>query len=236
MQQHESYARLNCQYSLSLAAGLPSYSRVEGGTDAIIPQTFGENPAAATTGSYPRPTGGNGGGGSTVVVVAGKLPLKFIILIVVGVLVVGGGILVCLCGCVAGCSIGIKEAITGKKPEVEEVPPEDLAPQAQKGEEEEALGTGASVARTGGLTYPTMAEHQPYVTYAPPSLPPPPPPEAAAVVQDDGLRYLFLDTPPDATRQSTPLTITETTAPLTLIPVYGNLPSPAVPRYSRLSV
>lgn len=103
-----------------------TFAVIEGGADASISQGFGIDPSSTTTGSYPRPTSGTGGGsggsgdgdgGSTVVVVVGKLPVKIIIIIVVAALVVGGGILFCFFGCIAACCVGVKESITGKKPE-----------------------------------------------------------------------------------------------------------------------
>ncbi|KAH7052595.1 hypothetical protein BKA57DRAFT_276868 [Linnemannia elongata] len=138
MQKSDFNVKTNLQFSMTLTPGA-TFAAIEGGADASISEGFGIDPSSTTTGSYPRPTGGTDGGsggsgggdGGSIVVVVGKLPVKIIIIIVVAVLVVGGGILFCFFGCIAAFCLGIKESITGKKPEnrageaaVVEVPPD----------------------------------------------------------------------------------------------------------------
>ncbi|KAF9906127.1 hypothetical protein EC991_000923 [Linnemannia zychae] len=173
MQKYESSVKSNLLFSMALSG--PTFAVIEGGVDASIPEKFGIDPSKTTTGSYPNPTsgggsggGGSGGGGSTVVVVPGKLSVKIIIVIVVAALLVVGGLLAFFCGCLGGCCLGLKRAITGNKPEdkpaVVEVQP-DWA-QGQKAEE-------ATVATTGAQTYPVLNEHhQSYAYNAPLPLPP----------------------------------------------------------------
>ncbi|KAG0044258.1 hypothetical protein BGZ89_006127 [Linnemannia elongata] len=138
MQKSDFNVKTNLQFSMTLTPGA-TFAAIEGGANASISEGFGIDPSSTTTGSYPRPTGGTDGGsggsgggdGGSIVVVVGKLPVKIIIIIVVAVFVVGGGILFCFFGCIAAFCLGIKESITGKKPEsrageaaVVEVPPD----------------------------------------------------------------------------------------------------------------
>ncbi|KAK3834770.1 MAG: hypothetical protein JOS17DRAFT_737710 [Linnemannia elongata] len=196
MQKSDSYIKTSLQFSMVLTPGA-TFAVIEGGADASISQGFGIDPSSTTTGSYPRPTGGTGGGsggsgggdgGSAVVVVAGKLPVKIIIIIVVAVLIVGGGILFCFFGCIAACCLGVKESITGKKPQdrageaaVVEVQPDWT--QGHKAEE-----AGVVTAHTG--VYPVMTEYQSKGNAT--ALSPPP------QVQDNGLGYLFTGAPSNA--------------------------------------
>jgi hypothetical protein len=224
MQKSESYVKTNLQYSINVTPGGATFAVVEGGVNASIPQGFGFDPSI-TTGSNPRPTsggggsgggsGGGGGGGSTVVVVPGKLSVKIIIIIVVAALVVGGGILFCFFGCIAGCCLGIKESITGKKRKeggeagaaaVVEVQP-DWA-KGQKAEEGGVVGTSAAPGTAGAGAYPVMTEYRSSGYAA--VLPPPP-------AQDNELRYLITGAPPKAS-------------------VTGSPPSPSIPRHSRPGV
>ncbi|KAF8943879.1 hypothetical protein BGZ47_004924 [Haplosporangium gracile] len=214
MQKSESYVNTNLQFSMILTPERPlRWLRVE------LTQ-FGIDPSSSSTYTYPRPTSGTsdnseGGsgedGGSTVAVVAGKLSVKIIIIIVVVALVVGGGILFCFFGCISGYCLGIKEPLTGKKPEdgagatVVEVQ-FDWA----QGQKAEGAGVVNTTTGTGTGAYPVMTEYQSPDHAAPLS----PLPQA----QDNGLSYLFTGALSCAAPLATPVT--------------GSPPSSTILRYS----
>ncbi|KAK3844485.1 MAG: hypothetical protein J3R72DRAFT_521885 [Linnemannia gamsii] len=211
------YDPAKLQHSLSLAG--PTFGTIEGGVDAIIPEKFGTDPSKTTSGVYPRPTygGGKGSGaggsedGTTAVVIAGKLSVKIIIIIVVASLFVGGGILALLCGCLGGCCIIIKNAITGETPEIGVVKVENLErPEAKR---DEAVSSSA-----GGLSYLVPGQQLPPVNDT----------------QENGLAYLFIENH-TALVSSNPVPSNSTrvsAVPLTPL-VTGSPPSPSIPRHSR---
>lgn len=224
IQDKQSYRESKLQYSMALAA--PALGSLEGPSDVIIPEKFGYEPASKTYSSYPRPTGGSGSGsgghstGDDVAAVAVALPLKMKLLIAAGAILVGGGVILLLMKCWAGCYMVSKDVINGEVPSGA-VTIDNLAVPAKK--EEKITGSGV-----GDRAYPVMAEHQASTSspYGAPLSP--------AVAQDNGLGYLFTDTSANATQQSTILTIHETgVAASSTAPVLGSPPSPTIPRHSR---
>lgn len=224
IQDKQSYRESKLQYSMALAA--PLLGSLEGPSDAIIPEKFGYDPASTTYSAFPRPTGGSGSGsgghstGDDVAAVAIALPLKFKLLIAAGAILVGGGVILLLVKCCAGCYMLSKDVINGEVPSGE-VAINHLAVPAKK--EEKVAGSGV-----GDRAYPVMAEHRssmssPYGT-----------PLSPAVAQDNGLGYLFTDTSANVTQPSTILTIHETgVAASSTTRGLGSPPSPNIPQHSR---
>lgn len=246
IQQDEGYHATGL-YSLTLAG--PSFATFESGTEAVIPENFGYDPAMAkprtaapiptndgsTCGKPKNGSGGNTGGGSRsgggsnggdhntgkdIAAVAAALPLKILIPIVAATLFIGIGIIYGLVKCCQGCYMVSKDIVNGEVPSGV-VAINDLAVPARK--EEKAVGTGS-----GDLAYPVMREDHPTSTYSSYGTPLSPP-----TAQDNGLGYLFTDASSNITQHSIPSTTHEAAAAAPLISVLGNPPSPTIPRHSR---